>query len=81
MDRKLYIVMSVLLLVGVSVAALVCLPGRGKSSMVSGDTDPEYYREDENGNVLRLDGGNGANGSVEDEYEGVIENLPDFDGS
>ena len=58
MDRKLYIVMSVLLLVGVSVAALVCLPGRGKSSMVSERMAPEYYREDENGNVVRLDGEN-----------------------
>ena len=52
MDRKLYIVMSVLLLVGVSVAALVCLPGRDKRSMVSERMDPEYYREDENGNVV-----------------------------
>ena len=81
MDRKLYIIMSVLLLVGVSVAALVCLPDRGKSSMVSERMVPEYYREDENGNVVRLDGGNGENGTGEDEYEGVIENLPDFDGS
>lgn len=80
MDRKLYIIMSVLLLVGVSVAALVCLPGRDKSSMVSGRMTSEYYREDENGNVVRLDGGNGENGSGKNGYEGGIENLPDFDG-
>ena len=80
MDRKLYIIMSVLLLVGVSVAALVCLPGRDKSSMVSGRMDQEYYMEDEYGNVVRLDGENEENGSGETEFQGVIENLPDFDG-
>lgn len=61
-------------------AALVCLPGRGKSSMVSGRMDQEYYMEDEYGNVVRLDGEKEENGSGETEFQGIIENLPDFDG-